>query len=504
MMDWSFPSQQLRSLEENQKLEVLQDFQMSLSPISNVEDSFRISSVDSDQFQLECNQQNLHRNGCKNERNSIQGDNNLISTVLSDSSDNYSSGIGSGGSSPPSSPVLPSSLLMFATTGSSSDYRLGEEFNHFFTSSILSLNLNQGQSNTGVISEESSMTSLPLSPMPPAESNSSLIKTCTEISSSVGGNVGDSNNNNSNNNNDGDNNNCSVVSKRSNNSFHTVLRDNHKSESKKEQNQELDGEDSDDSDYEGECIDDSDSQRKEHQKNGYNRNAGVPMMGTVKIKQEPISPSNLRNQPDSSSVFYSIGGDSLPNKTTTYNYNSTWKTKRQLRKPEMKISRKERKLLEEETSNRSQEKIIMESFGESELTDFKHVVYNLLVANHNYGETLAMPCILLDQVTGRFRTGFRFDENRGPDKRLPELYAQYVRKAQLDQEDPSNVLIQDVYKYYLRACVELLGKYFDKRDKFTYLYDEVPLFVPNGSLADAEKRIRSMKTRARRRKQHSF
>jgi len=52
----------------------------------------------------------------------------------------------------------------------------------------------------------------------------------------------------------------------------------------------------------------------------------------------------------------------------------------------------------------------------------------------------------------------------------------------------------------LRASVELLSKYFEKRDKYTYLYEDVPLFLPNGTLEQAEERIRNMKTRARKKR----
>lgn len=88
-----------------------------------------------------------------------------------------------------------------------------------------------------------------------------------------------------------------------------------------------------------------------------------------------------------------------------------------------------------------------------------------------------------------------------PDKKLPELYAYHIRKARLDLEDQSSIFIQDLYKFYLRACLELLGKYFQKIDKYTFLYDDdTPLFVPGTSLKQAEERMRKMRTRARKRK----
>lgn len=142
----------------------------------------------------------------------------------------------------------------------------------------------------------------------------------------------------------------------------------------------------------------------------------------------------------------------------------------------------------------------MESFPPEKVTDFKHVIYNLLVENHNrLGEsTFVQPCII--EEGGIRRTGFYFNEKENPAKKIPELYARHIRKSRLDLEDPSSVFIQDIYKYYLRACVELLSKYFEKLDKYTYLDDDIPLFVPNGSLEDAESRIKQMKTRARKKK----
>jgi len=93
-----------------------------------------------------------------------------------------------------------------------------------------------------------------------------------------------------------------------------------------------------------------------------------------------------------------------------------------------------------------------------------------------------------------------FNPKENPEKKLPELYSLHIRKARLDIQDQSSVLIQDLYKFYLRAAVELLGKYFLKRGKYTYLYDDVHLFIPGDSLKHTEERLRAMKTRARKRR----
>lgn len=138
----------------------------------------------------------------------------------------------------------------------------------------------------------------------------------------------------------------------------------------------------------------------------------------------------------------------------------------------------------------------MKSFPIEKVADFKHVVYNLLVEGYNKNghNTLARP--IVDEYG---RKGFQFTQNQylNPEKFLPELYAFHIRKCRLDKEDYNSIAIQDLYKFYLRACVELLAKYFVKIDKYTFLYDDVPLFVENETLFEAEQRIKKMKTRAR-------
>jgi hypothetical protein len=143
---------------------------------------------------------------------------------------------------------------------------------------------------------------------------------------------------------------------------------------------------------------------------------------------------------------------------------------------------------------------LMASFPPEKVNDFKHVIYNLLVDNYNHPtkHTFVQPCTL--EENGVIRHGFCFNENDNPEKKLPELYAQHIRKARLDQEDISSVFVHDLYKFYLRASVELLSKYFEKRDKYTYLYEDVALFIPGGTLEQAEERIRNMKTRARKKR----
>eukprot|EP01119_Soliformovum_irregulare_P003933 TRINITY_DN1496_c0_g1_i3.p1 TRINITY_DN1496_c0_g1~~TRINITY_DN1496_c0_g1_i3.p1 ORF type:complete len:260 (-),score=28.76 TRINITY_DN1496_c0_g1_i3:401-1180(-) len=105
----------------------------------------------------------------------------------------------------------------------------------------------------------------------------------------------------------------------------------------------------------------------------------------------------------------------------------------------------------------------MPFFPEDQLLNLKHVVYNMLVENHNirqssktYRPTLCEPISI--HHDGRYRTGFRFNECTRPDKQLAEIYARHVKKVELDIEDPPSVFLQDLYKHYLRSCLELLAK----------------------------------------------
>jgi len=142
----------------------------------------------------------------------------------------------------------------------------------------------------------------------------------------------------------------------------------------------------------------------------------------------------------------------------------------------------------------------MEKFPADKVSDFKHVIYNLLVDNHNDPSSTPFVEPVTIVLDGETRTGFRFPDAYNPEKKLPELYAQHIRRARLDLENQDSIFIQDLYKFYLRACLELLAKYFEKCDKYTFLDDGVPLFVAGTSLKEAETRMKTMRTRARKRK----
>jgi len=142
----------------------------------------------------------------------------------------------------------------------------------------------------------------------------------------------------------------------------------------------------------------------------------------------------------------------------------------------------------------------MDKFPLDKVSDFKHVIYNLLVDHYNCPDLVPFIEPVSIVLDGEIRTGFRFPETYNPEKKLPELYAQHIRRARLDLENQDSIFIQDLYKFYLRAVLELLAKYFEKCDKYTFLDDEAPLFVPGTLIKDAEARMKTMRTRARKRK----
>eukprot|EP01114_Cavostelium_apophysatum_P007731 TRINITY_DN19903_c0_g1_i1.p1 TRINITY_DN19903_c0_g1~~TRINITY_DN19903_c0_g1_i1.p1 ORF type:complete len:334 (-),score=62.01 TRINITY_DN19903_c0_g1_i1:111-1112(-) len=142
----------------------------------------------------------------------------------------------------------------------------------------------------------------------------------------------------------------------------------------------------------------------------------------------------------------------------------------------------------------------MNVFPTERAGDFKRVVYNLLVDTYNNPDK-EQHFVRLVQIKegGIIRNGFAFNEDMKPDERLPEMYSMHVRKANLAEQDKTSVFTQDLYKYYLRAAMELLSKYFEKRPHFTFLYvdEDLPLFIPGESLESAEQRISQLGTKQR-------
>jgi len=140
----------------------------------------------------------------------------------------------------------------------------------------------------------------------------------------------------------------------------------------------------------------------------------------------------------------------------------------------------------------------MHSFPPSQVKDWKHVIYNLLVENYNSEDkdTLVQPFEVL--INGTLRKGFKFNQKHNPGKKLAELYTLHMRHARLDLEDQNSVFVQDLYKFYLRSAFQLLAQYFEKYDQYTYLYTDEALFVPGESLEEANARIKRMGTRTRK------
>jgi len=130
-------------------------------------------------------------------------------------------------------------------------------------------------------------------------------------------------------------------------------------------------------------------------------------------------------------------------------------------------------------------------------------MYNLLVESYNNDPNESLVSFVEIQMDGQLRSGFQFNENFDPEKRIAELYSYHMRHGRLDLENQDSIFIQDLYKFYLRYALELLSKYFHRAPssfgKWVFLCDKVALFLPGGSLQEAEDRIKKMKTRSRKR-----
>jgi len=156
----------------------------------------------------------------------------------------------------------------------------------------------------------------------------------------------------------------------------------------------------------------------------------------------------------------------------------------------------------DDESSASVQKEDVQKMEKCQVTHWKHVIYNLLVDNHNDPQDhFCYPYVIRGlnekhEIEERF--GFRFDIKYDPAKKLAELWAGHEKNKSLEDTILPTTFKQDLYKYYLRAALDLLAKYFIKHDRFTFLYDGVPLFVPNGSLDEALTRIKSISARNRK------
>lgn len=140
-------------------------------------------------------------------------------------------------------------------------------------------------------------------------------------------------------------------------------------------------------------------------------------------------------------------------------------------------------------------------FPPRELNDFKHILYNLLSESYSNPGGDNFVCHVTVTYKGEQRQGFRFNPNHNPERKLAELYAQHLRKEELPARIQSEVFREDLYKFYHRACNELMLKYFWKVDNWTWVYDGEPLFQPTDTLEIAEKRLQNLHTKSRKRAQ---
>eukprot|EP01119_Soliformovum_irregulare_P001888 TRINITY_DN11731_c0_g1_i1.p1 TRINITY_DN11731_c0_g1~~TRINITY_DN11731_c0_g1_i1.p1 ORF type:complete len:273 (+),score=36.13 TRINITY_DN11731_c0_g1_i1:89-820(+) len=138
---------------------------------------------------------------------------------------------------------------------------------------------------------------------------------------------------------------------------------------------------------------------------------------------------------------------------------------------------------------------VMDYLSITETRGWKRVLYNLLVENHNSQDkkTLLNPCNVVMQ--GITRGGFYFNASLNPEQRLPELYSVHVKHIDLTKLDSKNPSLEGYYKKYWRAALQFISKYFGKACEWTYVYGDVPLFIPNEDVADAEKRLKLIKSR---------
>jgi len=189
-------------------------------------------------------------------------------------------------------------------------------------------------------------------------------------------------------------------------------------------------------------------------------------------------------------------GESIMAKVETYQPSPLEMRSEKTAQPRLKRKQSDA-FLEDSITKRTKGKY-MEPFPAHRVVHWKYVLYNLLVENYNSKDrnTLVIPCEVT--VKGKLVKGFSLNQALDPKKRLAELYSLYVRKEDLASEDYSNPFIQDLYKYYLRCALQLMNKFFIKAGPWTYLYDEVILFIAEENLASAEMRLRFLEGKKKR------
>eukprot|EP01119_Soliformovum_irregulare_P006096 TRINITY_DN17863_c0_g1_i1.p1 TRINITY_DN17863_c0_g1~~TRINITY_DN17863_c0_g1_i1.p1 ORF type:complete len:257 (+),score=10.08 TRINITY_DN17863_c0_g1_i1:49-771(+) len=149
----------------------------------------------------------------------------------------------------------------------------------------------------------------------------------------------------------------------------------------------------------------------------------------------------------------------------------------------------------------SQDTTQMQPFVASKTTDWKHVLYNLLVENHNAlhpKDTLLLPIEVL--VNGKWRPGFRINPELQPKIAFADLYAIHIRKEPIDELSKDCPFVQDLYKFYWRSSHQLTSKYFKKVGAWMFVYEGRHLFIPGEKLDVAKARIKEIETKQRRKK----
>ena len=136
------------------------------------------------------------------------------------------------------------------------------------------------------------------------------------------------------------------------------------------------------------------------------------------------------------------------------------------------------------------------SFKHEQLRGWEHIIYNLLVQYYNSPSSSPLVEPICIFVEGKLRLGFKFTQFHDPRKWIPELWAQDIIGQSLQAENKlSSVFLLDLYKFYYDNCMNSLSQNFTRVSEFTFLYEDIPLFVPNGSLKAAEHRIEVLTAR---------
>eukprot|EP01119_Soliformovum_irregulare_P016286 TRINITY_DN4693_c0_g1_i1.p1 TRINITY_DN4693_c0_g1~~TRINITY_DN4693_c0_g1_i1.p1 ORF type:complete len:182 (-),score=10.18 TRINITY_DN4693_c0_g1_i1:163-663(-) len=146
---------------------------------------------------------------------------------------------------------------------------------------------------------------------------------------------------------------------------------------------------------------------------------------------------------------------------------------------------------------------MMEPFPASEVTDWKHVLYNQMVQSFNYPElqTLVHPCHVLHQ--NKYELGFVINDQNNPKKRLAELFAIHNKGICLQEMGLSPGYLDDLVNYYYKCVAQIMAKYYTRIGPYTYIYDRTPLFIAGEDLDQARERLAALASKQRGSKRHT-